>query len=106
MEARAPVRWRAIDRRYNSKALIIADLSNDPSYAEVLFENFGARVIGVQITSRWRSGITWSVGHSRMGNLGLQDRPHLSARSIATTKCKMMWSVFFMAETVFALMSS
>jgi hypothetical protein len=39
-----------IDRRYNSNALIVADLSNDATYAEVLFETFGPRVIGLQIT--------------------------------------------------------
>ena len=33
-----------IDRRYNSEPLIVADLSNDPTYAEVLFETFGPRV--------------------------------------------------------------
>jgi hypothetical protein len=42
-----------VDRRYDSNALIIADLSNDSSYAEVLFENFGPRVIGLHIS---RSG--------------------------------------------------
>ena len=31
-----------IDRRYNSNALIVADLSSDDTYAEVLFEMFGA----------------------------------------------------------------
>ena len=35
-----------IDRRHYSNALIVADLSFDPSYAEVLHETFGARVIG------------------------------------------------------------
>jgi hypothetical protein len=40
----------AVDRRYNSNALIIADLSYDPTYAEVLYQNFGKRVIGLQIT--------------------------------------------------------
>jgi hypothetical protein len=40
----------AIDRRYESDALIVADLSNDPSYAEVLFETFGRRVIGLHIS--------------------------------------------------------
>jgi hypothetical protein len=39
-----------IDRRYNCNALIVADLSNDATYAEVLFETFGPRVIGVQIS--------------------------------------------------------
>jgi hypothetical protein len=42
-----------IDRRYNCNALIVADLSNDATYAEVLLETFGPRVIGVQIS---RSG--------------------------------------------------
>ena len=40
-----------IDRRYDYKALIIVDLTYDPSYADLLFERFGPRVIGVQITS-------------------------------------------------------
>jgi hypothetical protein len=39
-----------IDRRYNSNALIVADLSYDPTYAEVLLETFGPRVIGLQIS--------------------------------------------------------
>ena len=43
----------AVDRLYNSRTLIVADLSNDATYAEVLFERFGRRVIGVHIT---RSG--------------------------------------------------
>jgi hypothetical protein len=41
----------AVDRRYHSNALIVADLSFDPTYAEVLFETFGPRVIGLQISS-------------------------------------------------------
>ena len=40
----------AVDRRYYSNALIVADLSNDPSYAEDLFHTFGCRVVGVHIT--------------------------------------------------------
>jgi hypothetical protein len=39
-----------IDRRYHSDALIVADLSNDATYAEVLYETFGHRAIGLQIT--------------------------------------------------------
>jgi Terminase large subunit, T4likevirus-type, N-terminal len=38
-----------IDRRNHSNALIVADLSYDPTYAEVLHETFGPRVIGLQI---------------------------------------------------------
>ena len=39
-----------IDSRYPA-SLIIADLSYDPSYADILVERFGERVVGVQITS-------------------------------------------------------
>jgi hypothetical protein len=39
-----------IDRRHGSNALIVADLSNDATYAEALYETFGSRVIGLQIT--------------------------------------------------------
>jgi hypothetical protein len=39
-----------VDGRYH-KALIIADLSYDPSYADILVERFGERVIGLHITS-------------------------------------------------------
>jgi hypothetical protein len=38
-----------IDRRYNNDALIIADLTNDPTYAEALFDMFGNRIVGVHI---------------------------------------------------------
>jgi hypothetical protein len=46
----------AIDRRYENNGLIVADLSNDATYAEVLFETFGPRVIGLQI-SRYGDGM-------------------------------------------------
>jgi hypothetical protein len=39
-----------VDRHYDSEALIVADLSSDPTYAEVLFDTFGHRVIGLHIT--------------------------------------------------------
>ena len=39
-----------VDRRHNNNALIVADLSNDATSAEVLYETFGRRVIGLQIT--------------------------------------------------------
>jgi len=43
----------SIDRKSQSNALIVADISRDDSYAEILYQNFGRRVIGLQIT---RSG--------------------------------------------------
>ena len=39
-----------VDRRYHNNALIVADLSNDATYGEVLLETFGRRVIGVHIS--------------------------------------------------------
>jgi hypothetical protein len=39
-----------VDNRYRNEALIVADLSNDRSYAEPLVQAFGARVIGVHIS--------------------------------------------------------
>ncbi len=38
-----------VDARYQHNAVLVPDLSNDASYAEVLFEAFGQRVVGVQI---------------------------------------------------------
>jgi len=38
-----------IDRQYDGDALIIADLTNDPTYAEALFDLFGPRLIGIHI---------------------------------------------------------
>jgi hypothetical protein len=54
----------AIDRRYNHNGLIVADLSNDASYAEVLWETFGPRVIGMQIS---RSGDGMNVEYRPCG---------------------------------------
>ena len=38
-----------VDARYHHNAVIVPDLSNDASYAEVLCDAFGKRVVGVQI---------------------------------------------------------
>jgi hypothetical protein len=54
-----------IDRRYNSNSLIIADLSNDATYGEVLFNTFGQRVIGLHIG---RSGDGMSFEKRLVGN--------------------------------------
>ena len=47
-----------IDARYDRSGLIFADLSNDTSYGEQLFETFGPRVIGVHI-GRHGDGMTF-----------------------------------------------
>jgi hypothetical protein len=44
-----------VDRRHYNNALIVADLTNDATYAEVLFDTFGVRVIGLHI-SRFGDG--------------------------------------------------
>ena len=57
-----------VDRRYHSNALIVADLSNEASYGEFLYDTFGPRVIGVQI-SRHGDGTTFErrpVGRGAM----------------------------------------
>jgi terminase large subunit-like protein len=53
----------AIDRGLGSPNLLIADLSNDATYAEPLFDLFGRRLIGVQIT---RSGDGMSVEYRQV----------------------------------------
>jgi len=54
-----------VDQFYNRDCLIIADLSNDASYAEVLVDMFGRRVIGVQIG---RSGDGRTMEHRPVRN--------------------------------------
>ena len=39
-----------IDQTYNHSCLIVADLSNDASYAEILMQAFGRRVVGLHIS--------------------------------------------------------
>jgi hypothetical protein len=58
----------AVDRRYNNNALIVADLSNDATYGEVLRETFGPRVIGMQI-SRHGDGMTTDWRPTKHGAL-------------------------------------
>jgi hypothetical protein len=67
-----------IDRRYHSDAIIVADLSSDPTYAEPLLKNFGPRVIGLQISRHGdgmnaerrpvgdRSMLIYTVGRSHL----------------------------------------
>jgi Terminase large subunit, T4likevirus-type, N-terminal len=57
-----------VDRRHYGNALIVADLSNDPSYADALLEAFGPRVIGLHI-GRYGTGMEFErrpVRHSSM----------------------------------------
>lgn len=55
----------AVDRKFNSRTLIFGDVSNDPTYAEVMYQRFGSRYIGVQIT---RHGDGTSFDHWQVKN--------------------------------------
>ncbi len=55
-----------IDQNYNRDCLIFADLSNDATYGETLFDTFGRRVVGVQI-SRSGDGTTFDPRQVRHG---------------------------------------
>ncbi len=64
-------------------SLIVADLSNDSSYAEILLHTFGRRVIGLHI-SRYGDGMEAErLVHPIWVYLGLQDRADFSARAIS-----------------------
>jgi hypothetical protein len=57
-----------IDRRLGCYGLIVVDVSNDQTYAEVLLETFGERVIGLHI-SRFGNGMhpeNWVCRHGRL----------------------------------------
>jgi hypothetical protein len=57
-----------IDRQYNHHSLIIADLSNDATYAEILVQTFGCRIVGLQI-SRHGDGLGAERRSTRYGPL-------------------------------------
>ena len=58
----------AVDRHYHNNSLIVADLSNDATYAETLYDTFGPRVIGVHIT-RHGDGMNHEIRQVRGGCL-------------------------------------
>jgi hypothetical protein len=57
-----------IDQKYGHNCLIVADLSNDPTYAETLFDRFGSRIVGVQI-GRSGDGTTFEHRRVRQGTV-------------------------------------
>jgi Terminase large subunit, T4likevirus-type, N-terminal len=56
------------DRHYDLKVLIIADLSNDSTYAETLVERFGQRVIGLHI-GRHGDGMDFDWWQTKYGGI-------------------------------------
>jgi hypothetical protein len=57
-----------IDQEYSRNCLIVADLSNDPTYAETLFGTFGSRIVGVQI-GRSGNGTTFEQRRVKNGDV-------------------------------------
>jgi hypothetical protein len=57
-----------VDQAYNRDCLIIADLTNDATYGETLYDTFGRRVIGVQIGA-WGDGTTCEQRRVRNGSI-------------------------------------
>ena len=57
-----------IDQNYNRDCVIVADLSNDATYGEALFEMFGPRIIGVQI-GRSGDGTTFERRRVKNGSM-------------------------------------
>jgi hypothetical protein len=57
-----------IDRSFGGRSLIFADVSNDATYAEVMFERFGQRFIGLHIT-RSGNGMEFEVWQVRNGQV-------------------------------------
>jgi hypothetical protein len=55
-----------VDRQYGSRNLLVVDVSNDRSYAEIMFERFGRRIIGIQI-SRSGDGLEHEVWKMKNG---------------------------------------
>jgi hypothetical protein len=72
-----------IDRQYDSAGLIVADLSNDPTYAEVLYETFGRRVVGLQISRHGQWHGCRAAAGQKFGDVGLHRWPLLSARTLS-----------------------
>jgi hypothetical protein len=98
-----------IDHHYNNNALILADLSNDPSYADILYRVFGPRLIGLHIT-RHGDGMTvdhrpvtggfipvYTIGRSRLIK---QFHSLLSARQVRAPDNDMMRRAYAQLEAL------
>ena len=72
-----------IDRRYHSDALIVADLSNDATYAEVLFDTFGPRMSGCRSPANGDGMNSERRPSQKQSDVGLHHWPHLSARTFS-----------------------
>ena len=81
----------AVDRRYNNNALIVADLSNDATYAEILLETFGPRVIGMQI-SRHGDGMNLRRGRPNMAICRFTPSAEAICSNCSTPNFNLIWS--------------
>lgn len=96
----------AFDQTYNRDCLIFADLSNDASYAETLYDTFGRRVIGVCKSVAPAMARPASSGASEMvlcQSIGLAG---LSCLISYSPNCRTVWSALPKIRKVHALMSS
>jgi len=89
----------SVDRRYDHKTLVIADLSNDSAYAEMLFERLGQRVIGIHIArhgegqeaQEWRvrdgAMLVYTVGRTHLFDLLLREFHNDKIRMLQGSEC-------------------
>ena len=69
-----------VDIRFDRNSMIVADLSNDQSYAEQLSETFGGRVIGVSIGPSG-DGMAFQRSQCRRGDAKIFAGPNMLVRS-------------------------
>jgi hypothetical protein len=103
----------AVDARHHGNALIVADLSNDATYAEILYETFGSRVIGLQIgrfgdgmTHQWRpvkgGGLhVYNIGRTYLIELFLKEFRSSQVRMIDTPGVRRAFDQLASLETEF-----
>jgi len=96
-----------IDQRYDNNALIVADLSNDATYAEVLFETFGPRLIGLHIT-RHGDGMSFVPRLVKNNSIRVYTigRSYPICLNTFSPSCKPVRSALLMIGTADALMTS
>ena len=92
-----------IDRRHQSNGLIVADLSTDASYAEVLHATFGRRVIGLQI-SRNGDGMNAELRAVNNSAMPVYTIGRSFFSNYYTVNCNPTWCDLSMDQTADALL--
>jgi hypothetical protein len=94
---RQHVDHNTVDQTYNRDCVIVADLSNDATYAETLFETFGWRVIGVQI-GRSDDGMTCEARPVPHGHIYVYKLAAPICSNSFAPNCKTIASAFLLAR--------